>query len=461
MKYNKFFNYTLEKLKAKIHAWLKFMRIRLKKQFQITILILATFLSILCISILPAQTQEKPVTIQVLIQALEASFWEPIQADFNKTHPNINLEIVKGPNDTNLVEDLYTSSFLLGDSPYDLVYMDIVWVPKFAAANWLKDLSEKVDIQQLQKIYLQGDVAGGIYQEKLYRMPLNSGGGMLYYRTDLLKKGGFEPPNTFPEIIKISQELQKEGLVQWGYVWQGKQYEGLSAMFIEILEGYGGFWVNLETNEVGLDKAEAIEAVDFLRQTISQGISPPGVTTYAEEETRRLFESGNTVFLRNWPYVYPLASASKIGGNFDIKPMVHAPGKNSGACLGGWGLGIAKTTKNPEEAWEVIQYFNQPEVQIKFILETGFVPARKSLFNDSILVEQFPYLPNLFPVVNNSVLRPPIPQYAQASDILQRYLSAALTGSRTPESAMKAAARETRVLLGGRRSQETRVRRQN
>ncbi|MEM1170501.1 MAG: ABC transporter substrate-binding protein [Cyanobacteria bacterium P01_H01_bin.35] len=461
MKYIKFFNPTLEKLKPKIHTWLKFLIIRLKKQFKITILILATFLTILCILILPAQTQEKPVTIRVLIQALEASFWEPIQAEFNKNNQNINLEIIKGPNDTNLVEDLYTSSFLLGDSPYDLVYMDIVWVPKFAAANWLKDLSEKVDIQQLQKIYLQGDVAGGIYQNKLYRMPLNSGGGMLYYRTDLLKKGGFKPPNTFAEIIKISQELQKQRLVEWGYVWQGKQYEGLSAMFIEILEGYGGFWVNLETNEVGLDKPEAIAAVHFLRQTISQGISPPGVTTYAEEETRRLFESGNTVFLRNWPYVYPLASASKIAGNFDIKPMVHAPGKNSGACLGGWGLGIAKTTKHPDEAWEVIQYFNQPEVQRKFILETGFVPARKSLFNDSILVEKFPYLPNLFPVVNNSVLRPPIPQYAQASDILQRYLSAALTGSRTPESAMKAAARETRVLLGERRSQETGVRRQN
>ncbi|MGD1699881.1 ABC transporter substrate-binding protein [Dapis sp. BLCC M229] len=461
MKYSKFFNPTLEKLKPKIHTWLKFLRIRLKKQFQITILILATFLSILCISILPALTQEKSVTIQVLIQALEASFWEPIQADFNKIHPNINLEIVKGPNDTNLVEDLYTSSFLLGDSPYDLVYMDIVWVPKFAAANWLKDLSEKVDIQELKKIYLQGDVAGGIYHNKLYRMPLNSGGGMLYYRTDLLKKAGFKPPNTFAEITKISQELQKQGLVEWGYVWQGKQYEGLSAMFIEILEGYGGFWVNLETNEVGLDKPEAIEAVDFLRKTISQGISPPGVTTYAEEDTRRLFESGNTVFLRNWPYVYPLASASKIAGNFDIKPMVHVPGKNSGACLGGWGLGIAKTTKHPEEAWQVIQYFNQPEVQRKFILETGFVPARKSLFNDPTLVEKFPYLPNLFPVVNNSVLRPPIPQYAQASDILQRYLSAALTGSRTPELAMKAAARETRVLLTGRRSQETGLTRQN
>lgn len=448
MKHSEFLDTTIQKLKRIILTWLKSPEIKLRKRTKKTRLIVVTILTILCISRLPALTQEKPVTIQVLIQALEGTQWAPIQEDFNKSHPNINLEIVKGPNDTNLVEDLYTSSFLLGDSPYDLAYMDIVWVQKFAAANWLQDLSEKVDQQQLKEAYLQGDIEGGTYQNKLYRMPLRSDGGMLYYRTDLLKKSGFEPPDTFQELIKISKELQQQDLAEWGYVWQGKQYEGLSAMFIEILKGYGGFWVNPETNEVGLDKPESIEAVDFLRTTIEAGISPPGVTTYAEEETRRLFQSGNTVFLRNWPYVYPLASESEIAGQFAIKPMVHAPGEDSGACLGGWGLGIVKSTKHPEEAWEVIQYFNKPEIQRKFIVETGFVPARKSLFNDSTLVAKFPYLPNLLQVVNNSVLRPPIAQYAQASDILQRYLSAALTGSRTPESAMKGAAAETRALLG-------------
>ncbi|MGB3510505.1 MAG: ABC transporter substrate-binding protein [Microcoleaceae cyanobacterium] len=448
MKNRQFLETTIQRLKRIISTKLKSLEIRLRKKTRITSLILVTILSILCISILPALTQEKPVTIQVLIQALEGTQWNSIQADFNKTHSKIKLEIVKGPNDTNLVEDLYTSSFLLGDSPYDLAYMDIVWVQKFAAADWLQDLSEKVDKQQLKETYLLGDIEGGTYQDKLYRMPLRSDGGMLYYRTDLLKKSGFEPPNTFEELIKISQELQQQGLAEWGYVWQGKQYEGLSAMFIEILKGYGGFWVNPETNEVGLDKPEAIKAVDFLRKTITEGISPPGVTTYAEEETRRLFQSGNTVFLRNWPYVYPLASNSEIAGKFAIKPMIHAPGEDSGACLGGWGLGIVKSTKHPEEAWEVIQYFNQPEVQRKLILETGFIPARKSLFNDPTLVTEFPYLPNLLQVVENSVLRPPIAQYAQASDILQRYLSAALTGSRTPELAMKGAAAETRALLG-------------
>lgn len=407
-------------------------------------LVIASLLAVLCV-IFPVFSQQ-PVTVRVLVQALEAAQWQPLVKDFNENHENIRLEVISGPNNTNLVEDLYTSAFLLGDSPYDLAYMDIVWVQKFAAAGWLYDLSNRVTSRQLQA-YLEGDIEGGRYHNKLYRMPFRTDGGMLYYRTDLLSKIGAEPPDTFEELIDISQKLQEQDLVQWGYLWQGRQYEGLSAMFTEILEGYGGFWIDPETKEVGLDKPEAIAAVQFLRDTITKNISPPGVNTYAEEETRRLFENGNTAFLRNWPYVYSLASNSDIAGNFAIKPMVHAPGKNSGACLGGWGFGISSTSRHKDEAWAVINFFNQPEVQRQYFLETGYVPSRKSLFNDPQLVDKFSYLPNLLQVVQNPVLRPPIAQYAQASDILQRYLSAALTGSRTPEKAMEAAANETRALL--------------
>ncbi|MGC9526353.1 MAG: ABC transporter substrate-binding protein [Limnospira sp.] len=408
-------------------------------------LAIATLFGIVCLALLPAFSQ-KPVTLTVLIQALEGTQWEQLFEDFNNEHPNIRLEVVKGPNNTNLVEDLYTSAFLLGDSPYDLVYMDIVWVQKFAAAGWLSSLSDRVTEEQLNA-YLEGDVNGGRYEGELYRMPFRTDGGMLYYRTDLLKEIGAEPPETFEELITLSKTLQEREVVPWGYVWQGKQYEGLSAMFTEILEGYGGFWIDADTQEVGLDKPEAIAAVEFLRDTITEGISPPGVTTYAEEETRRLFQNGNSAFLRNWPYVYSLASNSEIGGKFAIKPMIHQPEHSSGACLGGWGFGISASSDHQDEAWTAIEYFGQPEVQLKYFLSTGYVPAKTALFNNPQLVEEFSYLPDLLNVVQNPVLRPPIAQYAQASDILQRYLSAALTGNQTAEQAMQAAANETRALL--------------
>lgn len=392
---------------------------------------------------------QQPVTVSVLIQALERAQWEPIVERFEEENPDIRLEIIEGPNATNLVEDLYTSAFLLGDSIYDLVYMDIVWTPKFAAAGWLDPLDDRVSEEELSE-FLEGDVEGGRFNGELYRMPFRSDAGMLYYRTDLLEENGFDPPETTEELLEISRSLQEQGAVEWGYVWQGRQYEGLAAVFVEILEGHGGFWVNPETEEVGLDDPEAIAALEFLTQTIDDGISPRGVTTYQEEEARRFFQNGRTVFMRNWPYVWPLANedGSAVQGKIAIQPMVHAAGFSPGACQGGWGLALAKDSSHKEEAWRVIEFITSESAQKEFVLDTGYVPSRRSLFNDPEIVEKYSHYPELLEVQEQSVLRPPIAQYAQASDILQRNISSALTGRLSPQQAMERAAAETRRLLG-------------
>ena len=423
----------------------KFLKLKLGSCLNRWAIALIGFCLTICLTI-PAWTQQ-PIVIKTLVRADEAQQLQPLVEKFNQRHSDIRFEIVAAPSDSNQVEDLYTSSFLLGNSPYDVVYMDIVWTPKFAAAGWLRDISDRLTEEEARE-YLEADIAGGMYQDKLYRLPFRSDAGMLYYRRDLLQEAGYqEPPETFDELLTVSQDIQQQGLTDWGYVWQGKQYEGLAAMFVEILQGNGAYWVNPETQEVGLDQPEATAAVEFLREAIALRVSPPGVTTYAEEETRLLFQNGKVAFLRNWPYVYSLAADSDIAGKYSIKPMVHVPGKNSGATLGGWGLGISTSTKHPDAAWQVLEFLSSEESQREFILETGFVPSRIALFNDPKIVAKYDYYPQLLNVVRSSALRPPIPQYAQASDILQRYLSAAITGKMTPEQAMQAAASETRNLF--------------
>jgi multiple sugar transport system substrate-binding protein len=403
--------------------------------------------------ILPALSQ-KTVTLKLLMAAPDIPPWSRVMVKaFEEEYPHLRLEIAAGANAVDLVENLYTNAFLLGNSPYDLIYMDVIWTPKFAAAGWLHDLTEEFSEGELSA-FSPADVAGGRYRDRLYRLPVRSDAGMLYYRKDLLAAAKFEPPQTLTDIIDISQKLQQQGAVEWGYLWQGKQYEGLVAMFVEILQGFGGFWVNPDTLEVGLDRSETIAAIDFLRRTIREGVSPSGVTTYVEEDTRRLFQNGDAVFLRSWPYVWSLANKkdSPIAGKVGIVPMVGSKSRQGGACLGGWGLGISKTTKHYREALQAIEFLTREEVQKDFILTEGYIPSRQKLFNHPDVVSEYGHYPQLQEVVKNAVLRPPIAQYAQASDILQRYLSAALTDQQTPKEAMIAAAKETRRLLevGGR-----------
>jgi multiple sugar transport system substrate-binding protein len=128
--------------------------------------------------------------------------------------------------------------------------------------------------------------------------------------------------------------------------------------------------------------------------------------------------------------------------------MVHIPGAKSGACLGGWGMGIAKTSKHPQEALKAIQYFTSKEAQRRFTLETASISSRRDLFSDPEIIAKYPHYPKFQQLVESAVLRPPIAQYAQASDILQRYLNAALSNrSLSVEKTMKSAANETRNLL--------------
>jgi multiple sugar transport system substrate-binding protein len=433
-----FFRFLNQLLKKRWHQSSLFRRLSL----------LVVFVIGAVLAIVPVLSQQ-PVTLKLLVNAPDVPPWNAVMKKaFEAANPGIKLQIVEGPNSTDLVENLYTSAFLLGESPYDLINMDVIWTPKFAAAGWLMDLTDKFSQPDLA-VFSPPDIEGGRYQGRLYRMPTRSDAGMLYYRKDLLQQAGYQPPKTFEELMNISKDLQTKGLVRWGYLWQGRQYEGAVAMFTEVLQGFGGFWVNPSTLEVGLDRPEAIQAIDFLRNTISQGVSPPGVTTYMEEDTRRIFQSGEAAFLRSWPYVWPLANAdnSPLKGKVGIMPLIPAQGHQGGSCLGGWGLGISKTTRHPKEALKAVRFVTSQAAQRKFILDAGYVPSRRELFSDPQIVAKYDYYPQLLKVVQKAILRPPIAQYAQASDILQRYLSAALTNQQTAAQAMKEAASETRLLL--------------
>jgi multiple sugar transport system substrate-binding protein len=88
------------------------------------------------------------------------------------------------------------------------------------------------------------------------------------------------------------------------------------------------------------------------------------------------------------------------------------------------------------------------ETMKRFVLATGLIPSYQTLFKDPDILAKFPHFTQLLAAVQKPALRPPIAQYAQASDVLQRYLSAAFTGRMSSEEAMKAAARETRNILG-------------
>jgi multiple sugar transport system substrate-binding protein len=369
--------------------------------------------------------------LSILMEPDGTGVWGDLLREFEKNHPGHHVRLVEGPPSTNTREDMYSTSFLSGEAGFDIVYSDVVWVPKFAAAGWLLDLSGKLSDEDLED-FMPTDLRAGTYQGRLYRVPAFTDAGVLYYRKDLVPK----PPETFEELKSLARQFSSRE--RSGYLWQGKQYEGLVTVYLEILWGMGGEWIDADSREVLLDSPEALSALQFLRTSIGT-ITPPSVTTYIEEDTRNLFQNGRSVFLRNWPYVWrlmrdsPMRTEDRVG----MTPVVHAAGRESAATLGGWGFAISNFTRNPDAAWEFVEFVTRPAQLVRVQQRQGRIPARKSLIP-----------PEFAPILYSARMRPPIPEYAQASDILQRWLSAALTGSVESERALREAALETRALLG-------------
>lgn len=393
---------------------------------------------------------EAPLRDQLsfIVLASERALWAPVVESFGKAH-GVRVEMVEGPNATDLRENMYTTSLLAGDDSLDVVYMDVTWTPKFAAAGWLLPLDDVFRPEELSAL-LPRALDAGRYRGHLYRIPVRTDVGLLYYRRDLLEEAGIPPPETFEDLTAAARRLQSPP-DRWGFVWQGSQYEGLTCVFLEILCGAGGFWVDPESLEVGLDRSEAVTALEFLRRSrLVDAISPPGVTSLKEDDSRRVFQDGHAVFLLNWPYVWRLAQArdSPVAGKIGVSAVPHAPDRPGAGTLGGWGFGISRFSRNPSLAAQFIREVVSLEAQRALCLASGYAPARAEAYRDPQLLAANPLLPRILELHGHAVMRPPIPRYALASDILQRHVSACLAGLVTSQRALTSAAKETRLLLG-------------
>lgn len=107
----------------------------------------------------PALAQEK-VTIRWLFETDFGGGWKVLMERFEALHPNIDVEMQEGPSATNVREDMYATSFMAGESTYDMAYADLIWIPKFAAAGWIIPLGDRLSPYEIAQ-FLPGDIAGG------------------------------------------------------------------------------------------------------------------------------------------------------------------------------------------------------------------------------------------------------------------------------------------------------------
>ncbi|MEO0351350.1 MAG: ABC transporter substrate-binding protein [Cyanobacteria bacterium P01_A01_bin.15] len=387
-----------------------------------------------------------PMMLSFVVPQDEVRPWQTVVTSFEKSHPNIRISLVSDPitgYTTDQRKAIYTADFQADTAQYDLVYMDVVWPLQFAER--LRDLTPYLEKDGVDLSgFLTSEVVAGQLDGRLYRLPMRADIGLLYYRQDLLNQARMELPQTLRELAQVVNGLRPNT----GYLWQGSRYEGLVANFVEVVDGFGGTWIEPTTGQVGLDTPATVAAAELLQQLIQQGISPDEVITYTEQDSLQRFMEGQTVFLRGWPYFWAELQRSDLAGKVAIAPPFSFSNGSGTGCRGGWGFGIPNNASHPDAAWEAIRYFTSAPAQKQFVLASGFLPSRSALFQDPDIVAQYPQMPQMLAYLEDaSIFRPLIEQYGAASEILQTVLGDMLRGQQSAKAAMEQAQAETEALL--------------
>jgi trehalose/maltose transport system substrate-binding protein len=393
----------------------------------------------------PTTPSEEQVTITVAGGAVGQEYELTVAGAqrYMDAHPNVTVNVIETPNEVQDRLALYLQFFEAQSSEVDVFQIDVIWPG---------DLAEHfVDLYQYGATDVASEHFPAIIQNntvdgKLIGIPWFTDAGLLYYRTDLLEKYGYDSgPTTWDELQEMAQTIQDGERAEnpdfWGFVWQGKAYEGLTCDALEWIKSNDGGTIVSPDKVITINNPNATEIVDQAAGWIGT-ISPPGVTGFAEEESRAVWQAGNAAFMRNWPYAYSLGNAddSAIKGLFDVSPLPAGASGAGAATLGGWQLAVSKYSEHPDVAADVALFLTSAEEQKTRAIEGSFNPTVMSLYQDADVCAANPFMCQLYDVFINAVARPSTataPNYNETSVAFFQAVYSVLTGDNDAQTAFE------------------------
>nr|QIQ10659.1 putative ABC transporter-binding protein [uncultured bacterium] len=349
------------------------------------------------------------------------------QLDRFEAETGNKVTIVPMPSSTTDQFGQYRLWLAAGNQDIDVYQTDVIWAPQLA--DQFLDLSaaaKDVAGQHFPSIIESQTVNG-----KLVALPAFTDAPALYYRKDLLEKYGKEVPKTWSELAATAKEVMDGERAagnpdMQGFVFQGNAYEGLTCDALEWVKSHGGGQIVEADGTISINNENAIAALEAAKSWVGT-IAPQGVLAYQEEESRGVWQLGNSVFMRNWPYAYVLGNGddSKVKGLFDVTTLpVGKDGDPSAATLGGWNVAVSKYSRNPDEAIKLAMFLASVEVQKERAIKQSNLPTIISLYDDADIAAAQPIIPRWKDVFLNAVPRPSAPTKVKYNEVSSLFWSA-------------------------------------
>jgi trehalose/maltose transport system substrate-binding protein len=306
---------------------------------------------------------------------------------------------------------LYQQLLAARSGDIDVLQIDVIW-PGILAAHLL-DLSEQLD-ESARAAQFPANLANNTVEGRLVAMPWFTNAGVLYYRRDLLDRHGLPVPETWQDLAATARRVMEAERAAgqprlWGFVFQGRAYEGLTVNALEWVNSHGGGTIVAPDGRITIDNPAAAAALARAAGWIGS-IVPQGVLNYAEEEARAVFQSGNAVFMRNWPYAWPLLNApdsavrDRVG--VAVLPRGAGEGGRHSGTLGGEQLAVSRYSRHPAEATALVMHLVSRAEQKRRAIVAALNPTIRDLYDDPEVLAANPFFATLRETFENAVARP-------------------------------------------------------
>ena len=329
----------------------------------------------------------------------------------------------------------YTLGVVSGELP-DLAMIDNPDSTSYAAMGMFVDITDRFKAWSDNK-YHPGPLNSGTYKDKQYTLPFRSNCLALWTNDAMMAAAGVTKlPTTWTELTATCASLLAKNPAVYPLAFSAVKNEESTFQFLPFLMSAGG-----DLNNVA--SPAGVKALTYVTNLVKSKYVSAECINWTQNDVQKQFASGNAAMMVNGPWHVP----NMVKDAPDLKyTVVYLPKDVTFASsLGGENIGITKSCKNVDAAWDFVTWFGGTTNSVKFNQKAGtFSPhsnatAEQQYPNDKVMkvfIEQLAY----------AVPRGPHPKWPELSAAIQEAIQQSISGAKTAEAAMTDAAAKIKVI---------------
>ncbi len=386
----------------------------------------------------------KPVTVWmypvIADEKAATAYWSQVEKDFEAANTDIDLTIEQQPW-ANRDQKLATA-FSGGKGP-DVLLLGPDQVPQFVKTGSLEPIDKVLEADKSK--FLPGALSALTVDGKLYGAPIYHTVTTTLYNKKLLDKAGItKPPETWAEIKAAAPKLKQAGVAALDY--SASPETSLNLSFYPLLWQAGGSVFAEDGKSVAFNQAPGVEALTFVKDLYDTGGIPKSSLT----NTNLVADGALGKQQVAMGFVNTLIDAKTVSSSWGAaNVLVGVPLENKkrvGFGLPG-GLAVNAGSKNIDGAEKFLGFMTQPKQVVSLATASNYlsprtdapVPAADEQAKKFEEALQFAFHGEVNPAAR------------QVMALLAVEIQAALTGKKTPQQALDAAAKQADDLLSRQR----------